>query len=135
MTIGIRPHPVFERQGSDVILELPITIVQASLGSEIEVPTLDGHVKYNMPAGTQNGTVFRLRGKGIPYLQSKGRGDEFVKVNVEIPKNLTERQKELLREFESTGGGSYERGKNFSEKIKDIINKNAKQTKKGKDSK
>lgn len=133
VTIGIRPHPIFERQGPDVILDLPITIVQASLGAELEVPTLDGHVKYNMPAGTQNGTVFRLKGKGIPYLQSKGRGDEFVKVNVEIPKNLTDRQKELLREFEKTGGGSYEKNKNFSEKIKDLLNKNAKQSKKSKE--
>ncbi len=133
ITIGIRPHPIFERQGPDVILEFPITIVQASLGAELEVPTLDGHVKYNMPAGTQNGTVFRLRGKGIPYIRSKGRGDEFVKVNVEIPKNLTERQKELLREFDRTGGGSYEKNKNFLDKLKDLANKGAKQSRKSKD--
>jgi molecular chaperone DnaJ len=125
VTIGIRPHPIFERQGPDVIFDLPITVVQAALGAELEVPTLDGRVKYAVPAGTQNGTVFRLKGKGIPYLQSKGRGDEFVKVIVEIPQNLSERQKELLREFENTGGGTNEKSKKFAEKLKGFFNSNA----------
>jgi molecular chaperone DnaJ len=122
VTIGIRPHPIFERQGSDVILDLPITIVQAALGSDIEVPTLDGRVKYTVPAGTQNATIFRLKGKGIPYLQAKGRGDQFVKVVVEIPRNLNDRQKELLREFENTGGGINEKNKNFADKLKSFFN-------------
>jgi molecular chaperone DnaJ len=86
------------------------------------VPTLDGRVKYTVPAGTQNSTIFRLKGKGIPYLQSKGRGDQFVKVIVEIPRNLNDRQKELLKEFENTGGGTNEKNKNFAEKLKSFFN-------------
>ena len=85
---------------------MPISFVQAALGAEVEVPTLDGKVKYTIPEGTQTGTTFRLRGKGVPYLNGSGRGDQYVTVNIETPKNLSKEQKELLREFaEATGGG------------------------------
>lgn len=102
VTIRILPHELFERDGYSVLYRMPINIVQASLGCEAEVPTLDGKVKYKIPEGTQTGTTFRLKGKGIPHLNSGGRGDQFVTVVVETPKNLSARQKELLKQFADT---------------------------------
>ena len=104
ITVSIKAHPLFERDGSSVLFEMPISFVQAALGAELEVPTLDGKVKYSIPEGTQSGTVFRLKEKGIPYLNSKGRGDQYVTVYIVTPKNLSREQKDLLRKFgESTG--------------------------------
>jgi molecular chaperone DnaJ len=103
--VDIRPHKIFRRDGANVLCEMPITFAQAALGAEVEVPTLDGKVKYTIPEGTQTGTTFRLRGKGIPYLNGSSRGDQYVTVNIETPKNLNKEQKELLRKFgEATGG-------------------------------
>ena len=104
VTVTVRGHEQFQREGTSVLYELPISIVQAALGAEIEVPTLDGKVKYTVPEGTQTGTVFRLRGKGIPYLRGGGRGDQFVTVKVVTPKNLSHEQKELLRKLGETFG-------------------------------
>ena len=104
VSVVIRPHPRFERDGNSVLLEQNISYAQATLGAELEVLTLDGKVKMNIPEGTPSGTVFRIRGKGIPYLRGSGRGDQFVTVNVEIPKNLTSSQKELLRQFAASMG-------------------------------
>lgn len=102
VTVMVKPHALFERDGNSVLLEMPVTFAQAALGAEIEVPTIDGKVKLTIPEGTQPGSVFRLRGKGIPYLQSKGgRGDQFVTVNVTVPRNMTAEQKEKLRQFAS----------------------------------
>lgn len=102
VTVMVKPHALFERDGNSVLLEMPVTFAQAALGAEIEVPTIDGKVKLTIPEGTQPGSVFRLRGKGIPYLQSKGgRGDQFVTVNVSVPRNMTAEQKEKLRQFAS----------------------------------
>lgn len=106
ITVAVREHPLFTREGTSVLYDMPITICQAALGSEVEVPTLDGKVKYTIPEGTQTGTVFRLRGKGIPNLRGSGRGDQYVTVNVEVPKGLTNEQKELLRKFDESMGGS-----------------------------
>lgn len=104
VTVNVRRHPQFEREGTSVLYELPVSIVQASLGAEVEVPTIDGKVKYTVPEGTQTGTVFRLRGKGVPYLHGGGRGDQFVTVRVVTPKSLTAEQKDLLRRLgESLG--------------------------------
>ena len=112
ITVSVRAHPLFERDGSSILYEMPISFVQAALGAEVEVPTLDGKVKYTIPEGTQTGTTFRLRGKGIPYLNGSSRGDQYVTVNIETPKNLTKEQKELLRKFgEATGGGEGVKGK------------------------
>ncbi len=97
--ITVKPHKFFQREGSEVICEVPITFVQAALGDTIEVPTLDGKVEMKIPAGIQSGTVMRLRGKGIPYLRTTGRGDQHVRIKVLTPQKLTDRQKELLREF------------------------------------
>lgn len=104
VTVIVRPHARFERDGNSVLLEQELSYAQAVLGAEIEVPTLDGRVKLNIPEGTQPGAVFRLRGKGIPYLRGGGRGDQFVTVNVRVPKNLTGSQRELLRQFAASMG-------------------------------
>lgn len=104
VTVSVLPHSQFERDGFNVYYDMPITITQAALGDSVEVPTLDGKVKYTIPEGTQTGTVFRLRGKGIQRLNASGRGDQFVKVRVETPMNLTSEQKELLRKLGETFG-------------------------------
>ena len=119
ITVSIRPHHILTRDGTSVLCEVPITFSQATLGAEIEVPTLDGKVKYTVPEGTQTGTVFRLRGKGIPILNGKGRGDQFVRVNIEVPKNLTQKQKDLLAQFSSAlGENVYTERKSFFDKLK-----------------
>ena len=97
--ITVKPHKFFQREGTEIICEVPITFVQASLGDTIEVPTLDGKVEMKIPAGIQSGQIMRLRGKGIPYLRSSGRGDQHVRIKVLTPQKLTDKQKELLREF------------------------------------
>ena len=104
VSVLVRPHPRFERDGTSVLLEQEISYAQAALGAEVEVPTLDGKVKLTIPEGTQPGAVFRLKGKGIPYLRGSGRGDQFVSVTVKVPKNLTGSQKELLRQFAASMG-------------------------------
>ena len=119
ITVGIKPHPRFEREGSAVLLEMDISFVDAALGAELRVPTLDGDVKYRIPEGTQTGTTFRLKGKGIPYLEGNGRGDQYVTVHIETPKGLNAQQKELLRQFgESLGEKSSEKGSPFRKKGK-----------------
>ncbi len=104
VSVIVRPHARFERDGNSVLLQQDISYAQAALGAEIEVPTLDGRVKLTIPEGTQPGAVFRLRGKGIPFLRGGGRGDQFVSVNVSVPKNMTGQQKELLRQFAASMG-------------------------------
>ena len=101
ITVGIRPHPLFTRNGYDVLCEIPVTFSQAALGDTLTVPTIDGKVEYTIPEGTQPGTVFRLRGKGIQSVNGRGRGDQYVNIQLEVPKKLSERQKELLKEFDS----------------------------------
>lgn len=120
--IRVQPHSVFERDGNTVWMELPISFTQAALGDEIEVPTLDGKVKYKIPEGTQTGTIFRLKGKGIPYMRHGGRGDQKVRVKVEVPRKLTEKQKELLRAYaQECGDYVTEESKGFWGKIKDAL--------------
>ncbi|HAA89615.1 MAG: Chaperone protein DnaJ [Thermoanaerobacterales bacterium 50_218] len=123
VTIHVRPHKIFQREGDDVICEIPISFVQAALGDEIEVPTLDGKTKLKIPEGTQPGSVFHLRGKGIPHLGGRGRGDQIVKINVVIPTKLTEKQKELLKQFEQLSRPEQykERSKGFFEKMRDAF--------------
>jgi len=122
-TVTIRPHAMFTRRGSDVLCEVPISFVEAALGANIQVATLDGKVEYSIPEGTQSGTVFRLRGKGIPMINSKARGDHYVTVKVEVPKNLSHKQKELLREFgkELSPENHTEENKSFFSKLKDLF--------------
>lgn len=104
VTVIVRPHPLFERDGNSVLLNQEISFSQAALGADIEVPTIDGKVKLKIPEGTQPDSTFRLRGKGIPSLRGSGRGDQFVTVSVKVPKNLTGSQKELLRQFAASMG-------------------------------
>ena len=104
ITVGVRSHKDFVRDGYSVHYKMDISFTQAALGDEILVPTLDGTVKYKMPEGTQTGSVFRLKGKGIPYLNSSARGDQYVTVEVRTPKSLSARQKELLKELGETMG-------------------------------
>ncbi|MDR1588750.1 MAG: molecular chaperone DnaJ [Oscillospiraceae bacterium] len=113
VTVSVLRHAQFEREGDAVLIGIPISIVQAALGAELEVPTLDGKVKYTVPEGTQTGSVFRLRGKGIPNLRSGARGDQFVTVHVETPTGLTSEQKELLRRFDGVGKGGAQGGGPF----------------------
>ncbi len=100
--VSIKPHKYYERDGFNVWYEKHVSVVEAILGSELKVPTLDGDVKYNMPAGTQPGEVFKLKGKGIEKLNSVGKGDEFVKVVVDIPKSLSEEQKNIIMQFDKS---------------------------------
>ena len=104
VVVHVEAHEIFERHGDNVLCEVPISFVQAALGAEIEVPTLDGAAKIRIPTGSQTDTIFRLKGKGIPHLQGHGRGDQFVKAVIQTPTKLTRRQKELLREFEGISG-------------------------------
>ena len=114
ITVMVRPHELFRREGNDVFCEAPITFRQAVLGATLEIPTIDGPVKYDIPEGTQTGTVFRLRGKGIPALNGRGRGDQYVTVTIETPRNLNREQKEALKRFDETlGESSYEKRKSF----------------------
>ena len=99
VVLNVRPHPLFSRDGTDVVCEMPITFPEAALGADIEVPTLGGKVRMKVPAGTQSGKVFRLKGKGVPDLRGYGRGDQLVRVIVEVPRKLTARQRELMEEF------------------------------------
>ncbi len=121
VTVRVRKHDIFVRDGANVLCEMPITFAQAALGATIEVPTLDGKVRYNVPEGTQTGTTFRLRGKGIPYVGYKTRGDQFVTVVVETPQKLTQKQKDLLRQFDD--GASEEtqpKRKSFFDRLKNL---------------
>ena len=107
ISIIVRPHAKFEREGANVYLDQSISYAEAALGADIEIPTLDGNVKLTIPEGTQTGSTFRLKGKGIPYLNGKGaRGDEFVTVNIVVPKRLSNEQKEQLRKFAETMGNT-----------------------------
>ncbi len=99
VNVNVRPHPFFERDGFNVWCEVPVTYAQAALGDTLYIPTLDGKVKYELPAGTQAGEVFRFKGRGIQQLSSRNKGDQFVKIVVEVPKNLTGEQKEMLKKF------------------------------------
>lgn len=119
-TVSMRPDPMFERDGYDIWCDIPLTFAQAALGDEITVPTLEGKVKYTVPEGTQPQTVFRLKGRGVPFVNGRGKGDQYVRVTVEVPKSLTGKQKQALRDFESSlGERNYEKRKGFFERLKE----------------
>ncbi len=120
INVTVRPDPIFERDGFDIWTEIPITYTQACLGDTITVPTIDGKVTYNVTEGTQTGTVFRLKERGVKKLHRNGRGDQYVKVTVEVPSNLSKKQKEILRQFEeSLDDKNYKKRKSFFDKIKE----------------
>ena len=122
--ITVKPHKLFRREGTILRLEVPISFTQAALGAEIDVPTLDGSVKYTIPEGTQTDTEFRIRGKGIQQLGSNNKGDLIFKVRVETPRRLTEKQRELLRQFDGDDNGKqYDQRKTFIDKVKELFDK------------
>jgi len=122
VVISVKKHPIFERDGQDVICEVPISFAQAALGCELEVPTLEGRVNLKVPTGTQSGKVFKLSGKGIVALQGYGRGDQLVVLRVEVPTKLNARQKELLEDFAKAGGEEiHPQSKGFLDKVKELF--------------
>jgi molecular chaperone DnaJ len=122
VVISIKQHPLFEREGPDVHCQVPVSFVQAALGDEIDVPTLEGKVKLRVPEGTQTGKVLRLRGKGLPGLRSSARGDHLLHIFVEVPTKLTKRQRELLEEFATESGADVSPvTKGFLEKLRDLF--------------
>ncbi|MCM8791785.1 MAG: molecular chaperone DnaJ [Candidatus Omnitrophica bacterium] len=118
--IEVQSHPLFQREGNDILTQVDISFTQAILGAEIDVPTLNGKVKMRIPPGTQPGKIFRLKGKGIIDLHRKVYGDELVKVNVVIPKELTSEQRRLIEEFARTSGENL-KTESFSDKIKKVF--------------
>ena len=126
--ITVAPHEFFRRNGDDILCNVPITMVQAALGAEIEVDTLDGKVKLTIPAGTQSGTSFRLRGRGFPKLRGYGKGDQHVRVSVQTPTNLSAEQKDLLKKFDEAGKSikSTDEQKTANNKPKGFFNKKKK---------
>ena len=123
ITVTVKPHRLFKRDGNNILLDMPISITQAALGAEIDVPTLEKPVKQRIPEGTQTGAQFRIKGQGIPSLKNGLKGDLILTVHVEVPRKLNERQKDLLRQLEqSLGGEEYEGRKTFADKIKEIFN-------------
>ncbi len=122
INVLVKPHKLFRREGFNLKLDLPISFTQAALGGDVDVPTLNGTVKYRIPEGTQNDTEFRLKGQGIQQLNMPGKGDLLVRVRVEIPRKLSDKQKDLLRQFEeSTTGKEYETRKSFMDRVKEIF--------------
>ena len=120
--INIRPHPVFTRRGNDIFCEVPISFAEATLGGEIQIPTLEGKESYKLPEGTQTGTQFSLKGRGVPIVHSSRRGNLYFTVQIEVPKNLSSKQKELLREFDASCNATNLSGKqSFGEKLKNLF--------------
>jgi len=118
--ISVKPHAIFTREDNDIYCEIPITFVQAALGDSIMVPTVDGKVKLRIPEGTQSGQVFKLKGKGVQNPNGFGKGNEYVEIKVEVPKNLNEKQKNKLREFSDISSDkNNEQSKGFWDKVKD----------------
>ena len=105
VVVSVTADPRFQREGADIVTEEEISFAKASLGDEVDIETVNGTVKLRIPAGTQPGTVFRLRGKGVPYIQREGHGDHYVRVKIVVPKHLTHRQREILEELEREAGG------------------------------
>jgi molecular chaperone DnaJ len=122
VVLDVDDHPIFTRDGHDLVCEVPVSIAQAALGTEIQVPTLDGSATVKIPAGTQSGQMFRLRGHGVPDLNGYGTGDELVRVVVETPRKLTPRQRELLEEFAKIAGEDvHPMSKSFFDKVKSML--------------
>ncbi len=122
IVVGVKPHKLFRRDGFNLLLDFPVSFTTAALGGDVDVPTLDGTVKYRIPEGTQPGTEFRVRGSGIQQLRGSGKGDLVVRVKVEIPKRLTAKQKEILRQFdETTSDREYEGRKSFMDRVKELF--------------
>jgi molecular chaperone DnaJ len=122
VVLEVRPHEIFKREDDDILCDLPVSMTQAALGAELEVPTLEGRVKLKVPPGTQTGKLFRLKDKGVPSLSGRGRGDQLVRVFVETPVKLSGRQRELLEEFSQLAGEeTAPMARNFFEKARKLF--------------
>ena len=122
IVIGVKPHKLFRREGYNLLLDFPIPFTTAALGGDVEVPTLNGPVKYRIPEGTQPGTEFRIKGSGIQQLRGSGKGDLVLRVKVEVPRRLTNKQKDLLRQFdETTSDREYDNRKSFMDRVKELF--------------
>ncbi|HUL51235.1 MAG TPA: DnaJ C-terminal domain-containing protein, partial [Candidatus Nitrosotalea sp.] len=122
VVLHVKPHEIFQREGDDLICEVPISFVNAALGAELEVPTLDGSASIKVPAGTQTGSVFRLKGKGVKHVQGHGSGDLHVRVHVEVPSHLNAAQRQKLEEFSGLCDPSVNpRTRSFFERAKDLF--------------
>jgi molecular chaperone DnaJ len=122
VVVHVKDHPLFVREDTEVLCEMPISFIQAALGAQLDVPTLEGKVKLKIPGGTQSGKVFRLKGKGIPHLHGSGRGDQHVRVVVETPTHLTAEQKALLERFgELAGEQTHPQTKSFFDKVRELF--------------
>lgn len=122
ISITVRPDILFRRDGYDIWCEVPITYMQACLGDEIDVPTIDGTVKQVIKEGTQPGTVLQLKGRGVQNLNGRGRGDQYVELTIEVPKDLTRAQKDILKQFEEAlSDKQYEKRKGFFQKLKNLL--------------
>lgn len=124
VAIEVEPDPVFERQGADLYCDLPVSFVQAALGANVEIPTLDGKVTMKIPPGTQGGKTFRLKERGLQRVDGYGKGDQYVRVSVSIPTHLSEEQRRLLAEFARSSGISIDNGSgSFVQKMKQSFKK------------
>jgi molecular chaperone DnaJ len=124
VTLEVQPHEVFMREAQDIILELQVNVAQAALGDDITIPTLDGDTQFKLPPGTQNGQIFRLRGKGVPFLRQNGRGDQVIVTRVVVPKKLNDHQRKLFEELYQTldkGDATGERDEGFFGRIKNAL--------------
>jgi molecular chaperone DnaJ len=122
VVLDVEEHPIFQREGRDIVCDVPLSFAQAALGTEIEVPTLDGSAKVKVPAGTQSGQMFRIRGRGVPDLNGYGTGDELVRAVVETPRKLNAKQRELLEEFAKLSGEDvHPLSKSFFDKVKSML--------------
>jgi molecular chaperone DnaJ len=120
--VQVRPHKFFRRKGNDILLDLNINVAQAALGAEIEVPTLEGPARLSIPSGTQPGKIFTLKGKGVPFVRSSGRGDEMVVINVEVPAKLSNEQRELFKQLAQTLGSEVRpQERSFLDKLKEVL--------------
>ncbi|MDQ3441710.1 MAG: molecular chaperone DnaJ [Planctomycetota bacterium] len=120
--ITVKPHPIFSRHNNDLVCQFPISFTQAALGATVEVPTLKGTENLDIPGGTQHGEVFKLRGKGLPDVRSHRAGDELVQVLIEVPKRLTETQRQLLHDYAATeDGATMPQRRSFLDKLKDVF--------------
>jgi molecular chaperone DnaJ len=117
LLIGVKPHPLFQREGNDIFMHLAVSFVKAALGAEAEVKTLNGNVRMKIPPGTQSGKIFRLRGKGMPDLHGYSRGDQLVRVMIEVPTNLTAEQRRILEEYAAASGEEVD-SDSFTKKFK-----------------
>ncbi|MGX8706694.1 MAG: DnaJ C-terminal domain-containing protein, partial [bacterium] len=122
VVVNVRPHKLFKRRDDNLYIEMPLTFTQAALGAELDVPTLEKPVKYKFPEGTQPGQMFTIKGQGVTHLRGGGKGDLYITAVVEIPKKLTNQQKELLRQFDGLAtNNQYEKKKSFMDRLRDVF--------------